>query len=169
MRRDIPRALSVLGLSLLLGAAQAEQTCRDDILATAPDSRYQDNGDGTVTDLTTGLIWKQCAEGLSGADCGDGSAVTVTWQAALELAKASDPWRLPNNKELASLVERRCVDPAINTRLFPNTTASEFWSVSPIADFSYGAWYVEFYFGSLYDDYGNKSNVYYVRLVRSGQ
>lgn len=49
MRHDtISRALV---LSLTMGTA------------TAPDSRYTDNGDGTVTDLATGLIWKQCAEG----------------------------------------------------------------------------------------------------------
>jgi hypothetical protein len=46
-----------------MGTATA-QTCRDDIRATAPDSRFQYNGNGTVTDLATDLIWKQCAGGL---------------------------------------------------------------------------------------------------------
>lgn len=50
-----------LALAGLMGTALA-QTCRDDIKATAPDSRFSDNGNGTVTDLATGLIWKQCAE-----------------------------------------------------------------------------------------------------------
>ena len=58
MAKQLLCALIALGV----GAAHAEQVCRDDILATAPDSRFQDNGNGTVTDLATGLIWKQCAE-----------------------------------------------------------------------------------------------------------
>jgi hypothetical protein len=113
---------------------------RDDIPASAPDSRFTANGDGTVTDRATGLIWKQCAEGLSGANCLTGSAMTFTWQQALQHAEAavfagSALWRLPNKKELASLVEQRCYDPAINDRFFPNTPVDDwFWSSSPHAE-----------------------------------
>jgi hypothetical protein len=170
--------------SLLIGSAllsatlaapfptQAAQTCNDAIVASAPDSRYQDNGDGTVTDLATGLIWKQCAEGLSGPDCATGSAQTFTWQAALQHAEAavfagSSLWRLPNNKELASLRERRCYTPAINTTAFPNTPSSYFWSSSPNANDSFSAWYVYFYDGHVYYRYKHYQG--YVRLVRGGQ
>jgi hypothetical protein len=58
-----------------------------------------DNGDGTVTDHATGLMWQQ-------ADSGAG----MTWEAALayaeglELAGHSD-WRLPNAKELQSIID----------------------------------------------------------------
>lgn len=163
-----------LVLLLVISMAPAvAQTCRDDIPASAPDSRFTAYGDGTVTDRATGLIWKQCAEGLSGADCLTGGATTFTWQQALQHAEAavfagSSLWRLPNKKELASLVEQRCVDPAINARFFPNTPASWFWSSSPHAYPSYGAWYV--YFGGgggVYSDL--KSYAEYVRLVRGGQ
>ena len=44
-----------LALAGILGMASA-QTCRDDIRATAPDNRFTDHGNGTVTDLSTGLI-----------------------------------------------------------------------------------------------------------------
>jgi hypothetical protein len=55
-------------------------------------------------------MWKQCAEGLSGATCQTGSAQTFTWANALAHAEASTfanytDWRLPNVKELSSLVE----------------------------------------------------------------
>jgi hypothetical protein len=162
-------------LVVLLAVAMAPalaQTCRDDIPASAPDSRFTANGDGTVTDRATGLIWKQCAEGLSGADCLTGGATTFTWQAALQHAEAavfagSALWRLPNKKELASLVEQRCYAPAINSRFFPNTPSNAFLSSSPYAYVANGAWYVYFYYGSV-NGY-SKDNAGYVRLVRGGQ
>jgi hypothetical protein len=169
--------ISSVLLSATLGAPSASQaaetqTCNDAIVATAPDSRYQDNGDGTVTDLATGLIWKQCAEGLSGPGCTTGTSQTFTWQAALQHAEAavfagSSLWRLPNNKELASLRERRCYTPAINTTFFPNTPANYFWSSSPHANNSSSALSVNFSFGNVGSYY--KILQTYVRLVRGGQ
>lgn len=158
---------------LLLAGVGAQAGCRDDILATAPDSRYRDNGDETVTDLSTGLIWKQCAEGLSGTDCMTGGLSVFTWQGALQHAEAqvfagSSLWRLPNKNELASLVERRCYQPAINGRFFPNTPSGWFWSSSPYANNSNDAWHVSFGYGYV-DYYGGKSYQLYVRLVRGGQ
>jgi hypothetical protein len=166
------RRLLAVGILVLSGTGHAAQTCRDDIRATAPDSRYQDNGNGTVTDRATGLIWKQCAEGRSGAGCATGSLQTFTWQAALQHAEAAvfagnSLWRLPNKNELASLVERRCYDPAINATFFPNTPSSGFWSSSPAASSSDGAWVVGFYYGYVGD--GGKNYTLYVRLVRAGQ
>ena len=168
-----PRIGLALALTVAVGMAPATaQTCRDDIKATAPDSRFTDNGNGTVTDRATGLIWKQCAEGLSGAGCATGSVEAFTWQAALQRAADADfagssLWRLPNKNELASLIERRCYDPAINARFFPNTPSSWFWSSSPHAGDSSRAWYVDFY-GGFVDNYG-KDDAGYVRLVRGGQ
>lgn len=164
--------LPAIALFFVAVGAQGAQTCRNDILATAPDSRFQDNGNGTVTDLATGLIWKQCAEGLTGVDCATGSPSTFTWQQALQHAADHDfagsaLWRLPNKNELASLVERRCSNPAINTISFPNTPSSAFWSSSPHAGYSYGAWSVDFGYG--YVSYNYKSYQRYVRLVRGGQ
>lgn len=166
------RTLIALGMSLGMIAAQAEQTCNEAVRSTAPDSRFQDNGNGTVTDLATGLIWKQCAEGLSGVGCATGSAQTFTWQAALQRAEAavfagSDLWRLPNKNELASLVERRCYSPAINQRYFPNTPSLSFWSSSPNGYPSSYAWRVAFSYGHVYSS--NKYGTQYVRLVRAGQ
>ncbi len=163
----------VMILSLVLGMATASaQTCRPDIAASAPDSRFSDNGDGTVTDAATGLIWKQCAEGLSGTGCTVGNLSTFTWSQALQRAAdavfaGSSLWRLPNKNELASLVEQRCYDPAINSRFFPNTPSSWFWSSSPYANYPGYAWYVSFSNG--YVDYHSKGYAGHVRLVRGGQ
>lgn len=166
--------ISLLALFAMAASVQA-QTCNADITATAPDSRYTDNGDGTVTDTTTGLMWKQCPEGLSGADCATGGGVTYTWQGALEQAvtvnsggfAGQTDWRLPNLKELASLVETKCYSSAINATLFPNTPSLGFWSASPYADGADRAWFVNFDSGLDFALY--KYDVYYVRLVRGGQ
>lgn len=161
-----------LGMAGVLGMSQAAaQTCRNDIKATAPDSRFTDNGNGTVTDRATGLIWKQCAEGLSGAGCATGTPVTFSWQQALQQAAdavfaGSTLWRLPNKNELASLIERRCYDPAINARFFPNTPVGSYRSSSPSA-YSGAAWYVDFDYGGVHDSF-HKVVAGYVRLVRGG-
>ena len=77
-------------------------------------------------------------------------------------------WRLPNKNELESLVERRCYDPAINARFFPNTPSNWFWSSSPYAGYSDDAWGVNFNNGYVGNPY-NKGHALYVRLVRGGQ
>ncbi|MBK1647788.1 DUF1566 domain-containing protein [Rhabdochromatium marinum] len=162
------------GQTTPLGSYQAvgNQVCNDAIPATAPDGRYVINDNGTVTDGITGLMWKRCAEGLSGTDCSSGTAATYTWQQALELAPLSNfagytDWRLPNLKELSSLVEMRCHNPAINGNSFPNTPSAWFWSASPDAYNSDYAWYL--FFGSGGDgDYPKFGNPY-VRLVRDRQ
>ena len=166
-------------LLLWAGSAQAVP-CQNNFPPSNPDSVYTDHGDGTVTDSRTGLMWKQCAEGLSGGTCQTGSFQTFTWANALAHVEGSTfashtDWRLPNVKELSSLVEECRVSPAINTNRFPNTPSSNFWSGSPSVllpdtqpDISDHAWYVRFDNGgaSFYPrsiDFGG------VRLVRSGQ
>jgi hypothetical protein len=146
--------------------------CTATVPATTPDSRFSNNDDGTVTDIRTGLVWKRCSEGQAwdGTTCA-GTASTYTWQTALQAGAASayagkSDWRLPNIKELDSIVERQCYSPAINSTIFPNTPASVFWSGSPYAG-SYYAWLVHFYYG--YDSYDYRSDSFYVRLVRGGQ
>ena len=58
---------------------------------------YQDNGDGTVTDLTTGLMWQQ--------DPGDKMIYDLAVAGADSFSLAGyDDWRLPTIKELYSLI-----------------------------------------------------------------
>ena len=162
-------------LLILAGCAQnAVQTCRTETAmpSTTPADRFLMHGNGTVTDTATDLMWAQCAEGLSGSACTDGGAANFTWEEALIRARDSGlagytDWRLPNLKELFSLVEERCVNPAINLAVFPNTPASYFWSASPSADSSHFAWIVGFMNGGA--DYGSRYSYSQVRLVRSGQ
>ncbi len=81
--------------------------------------------DGTVIHTKTGLMWKRCAEGQTwdGTTC-TGSASNFNWQNALAAAANStfagySDWRLPNIKELQSIVESCGYSPAINRTIFP--------------------------------------------------
>jgi hypothetical protein len=169
--------LSLILLCLISFNSTAQQTCKtDSIVQTAPDSRFTNNGDGTVTDMQTGLMWARCRQGLQGALCTAPSSVatnTFTWAAALALDSATSDtanrtdWRLPNIKELQSLVERSCSNPAINDSVFPNAGNTVFWSASPLAVITDFAWGVSFFNGSvsgIVRDDGRS-----VRLVRGGQ
>ncbi len=82
-------------------------------------SGMSDNGDGTVTDTVTGLIWDQCVWGQSwvqGPACLGGGYV-LTWPEALKEAVAANAiqwrghndWRIPNLTEIESLVNPESV------------------------------------------------------------
>lgn len=71
-------------------------------------NNFADNGDGTVTDSATGLMWMQIDSGQLNA--GDNSDGALNWQQALAWAENLDyagytDWRLPNAKELQSIVD----------------------------------------------------------------
>ncbi len=154
----------------------AAQTCNKVKIATTPNSPLTDNGDGTVTDSKTGLMWKQCEEGLSGTKCSIGTRLTLTSQGALDQTKKVNnnggfagfqDWRLPTIKELRTIVEKKCTEPAINLDRFFNVANSSVWSSSPTAYYTSSAWYVDFGNGDSYK--GNVDDSHAVRLVRVGQ
>ncbi len=161
------KKIAILTACCLIGPVYAEQTCQSGVAATAPVSHFTVNADNTVTDNTTGLTWMRCSLGQIGSDCSGGTAATYTWAGALnEVANNYSGWRLPNINELSSIVELKCNDPAINITIFPNTQSGTYWSSSPQASGTYFVWGVNFNDG--YDDYKNKDESKYVRLVRGG-
>ncbi len=127
---------------------------------------FTDNGDGTVTDNNTGLMWQESPA----VDWGD----EKTWEEAiihcedLSLGGYTD-WRLPNIRELVSITDDFYYDPAIDTTSFPFETGGQtyFWSSTTSASDSSSAWFVYFSDGAvaIYD----KSSNHYVRCVRGGQ
>jgi hypothetical protein len=165
--------LTLLLLSFTYTGLSLAQTCNPAVTADAPNSRYALNANGTALDKKTGLTWMRCALGQtwSAGSC-TGTSQTYNWQTALQTAESTvfagkSDWRLPNQKELQSLVERRCYGPAINLTAFPNAKSGWAWSSSPYASYSDFAWVVNFSYGngSGVGKYGSLA----VRLVRGGQ
>lgn len=116
--------------------------CNTGIKATTPSSDFTVHNNGTVTHNKTGLMWKVCSEGQQAwsnkyyGDCA-GDAATYRWVDAIELVRKLNTsgghagytdWRLPNVKELASILEAQCQQPMINSAIFPRTARVFYWS-----------------------------------------
>ena len=145
-----------------------------------PNPRFTDNGNGTVTDNLTGLIW------LKNASC-FGQA---TWATALVDANtlsfgncglsdnsAAGDWRLPNVRELLSLVYYGVAGPALPNAAgtgrwssgnpFTGVVSTYYWSSTTYAGDSSYAWWVHLNWGDA--NLGLETNTYYVWPVRGGQ
>lgn len=109
-------------------------------------SRYTNNGDGTLTDRETGLMWQRCPLGYTFSDGGSPGVLgddrctrdesPMPWGDTLRAAASNDvagrtDWRVPNIKELESLTELACIGPAIAPGYFPDTPTRPFWSATP--------------------------------------
>lgn len=125
------------------------------------DNTLVDNGDGTVTDTSTGLMWQQSTSNTN----------LLPWTAALSycedltLAGYTD-WRLPNMKELRTIVDYKTCNPAIDTDYFPDTMLSDYWSSTTREVTPMNGWGIDFAYGQDYDYI--KRDKYYVRAVRGG-
>ncbi len=130
-----------------------------------------DNGNGTITDANTNLTWSKCLYGQSGTTC-TGTIQAIAWATAL--GKTTSLWRLPNIKELQSIVkEENAVSTtkrAINTVCFPTPDASTslpVWSSSPYAADTTKIWTIDFQGGFFASNYP-ATNIAYVRYVCDG-
>jgi cell division septation protein DedD len=128
-------------------------------------TKFIDNGDGTVTDNSTGLMWQQ-----------DGSA-SKTWQEALlyceklTLAGHTD-WRLPNRNELQTIIQYSMNSPPIDKGIFPKTEPSPYWTSTTHAGYPDKAWSIDFYNRKIvvvYNQALTKVKHAHVRAVRGGQ
>ena len=164
-------------LAMLTGAFEAGAACTAGIpsasvVESTPTSDFTDHGNGTLTHNLTGLMWKQCSQGSSGAGCATGAAAVLTWRAALAAAVADTTaghtdWRLPNKMELESIVETCGSSPSINRSLFPATPVSAFWSSSSYVSTPSNAWLVHLSDGETYPNL--KTLGAYALLVRGGR
>ena len=166
----------IIIFAITLSINAFSQTCRSNIPTTTAVERFIVNEDGTVLDTETNLVWKRCAEGQvfdSTATTCNLDHISYDWQQGLAAAMQSSfagksDWRLPNVKELDSIVARHCVSPAIELIPFPNTPSVLFLSSTPYSRATGPelVMYVDFANGSL--NHGLKSSQKYaVRLVRS--
>ena len=131
--------------------------------ATTPQSvvHFKDNGDNTVTDNVTGLIWQKVP-----------TTDTLTWEQALNYAEnlvlaSKTDWRLPNIKELASINDESRNAPSVSTAFFPNIKSNRYWSSTSQKNVGANAWFNDFQnFGIT--SYFAKTKAYNVLCVRSG-
>ena len=164
----------VLAITLLGVISVHAQTCNDNLNPTTPRERFIDNGDGTVSDKNTGLIWMRCSLGQTwdGATC-TGEALEYTLPQALQEAvgytfAGSSAWRVPDKKQLRSIIEISCFEPAINLEIFPQTPdLGVYWTASRYVISQHSSWVVGFDLGSDNPNYYWGNSVY-VRLVRTG-
>ncbi|MBI4791914.1 MAG: DUF1566 domain-containing protein [Deltaproteobacteria bacterium] len=157
-----------------------------------PDTATYDDGWIMTRDNVTGLIWEMktdngsihdrnnhytwcdtnpATNGGDAGTCGDGTDTEdFIDEVNNEDFGGHADWRLPTVKELSTLVNSDIPypGPTINTTYFPETVSSCYWSSTTNANYTNGAWPVDFYNGYVENGY-YKSNSYYVRAVRAGQ
>lgn len=170
---------AVLWLGLLAGVATPQVSAGPPapvapILSAA--TRFTDNGNGTVTDGLTGLIW------LKNANCISATTSPLAVRRADELASprpacslsdgsTAGQWRLPNRNELQSLIDYSTIEPALPvSHPFQNVKSLEldsyYWSSTTYAGDANYAWRVHLYDGEVQFD--DKTSYMYVWPVRDG-
>ncbi|MFK5985583.1 MAG: DUF1566 domain-containing protein [Pseudomonadota bacterium] len=158
-------------ITLFTISAIADQNCPAMYASTSTNPSFQFTISGDeITDKETALIWQRCSLGKSGSDCSTGTLSRYDWQGALQVAQeyrdqSGQQWRLPNIKELRSIIELNCDNPAVNLAIFQNSGQSLYWSATDYASSTDEAWYVNFNAGE--SSKQRKSYNMYVRLVRS--
>ena len=169
----------MISFSAIASNIALAQTCLSTSMSeTTPSTQFIVHGDGTITDTSTALMWKQCLEGLDGLTCQTGLMTETDWAGALSIPQTTNnnggfagyaDWRLPNVAELVSLVEEQCSSPAINASIFPNTANKFTWTGSPDFYNESATWSVDFNIGATgsLTRQTTGGNNYPVRLVRS--
>ena len=132
------------------------------VRGTSTTRSFTDNSDSsTVTDTKTSLVWQKSTSGSE-----------MTWEEALSscegltLGSQSD-WRLPNLKELGSIVDVYEYNPSIDSTAFPGTESDDYWSSTTKEGTATYAWHMKFFLGGQTDTNDKTSNRY-VRCVRGG-
>lgn len=143
--------------------------------------RYRDNGDGTISDLNTGLMWEKKCRGCGGLHddgllvrwSGYGRVMTLwDWLDAVNAEGGTGfaghaDWRVPNAKELVSIVDYGRSDPAIDPAFAGSacedecrdladpacscTVPEKYWTSTTFSDFPAHAIVVDFGSGFVED------------------
>ncbi|MCW5577042.1 MAG: CotH kinase family protein [Dokdonella sp.] len=131
------------------------------------------NPDGSVSDPHTGLQWDACALGQDAANQCNGTALSYNWQNALKEVRTRNQqnwhghgdWRLPNVKELASLIEIGSAWPALDATTSPNAPPTAHWSSTTDDKVWRMAWAAFFGTGNVFAK--DKATTAALRLVRT--
>lgn len=171
---SIISSLTLLAISQVIQAQECNTTS---MLSSNTAAQFVINQQtGTVIDARTGLEWSLCSTGQiwQSGNCTGSPTHFDYYEAALNSVTNNtlgEDFRLPNIKELGSLVERSCTSPAIDLTIFNSTLNAIYYSSTPdnignqhfspllgvkVIDFTNGTEFVP-----------DISKFRYVRLVRS--
>jgi hypothetical protein len=152
-----------------------------------PIPRYVDNGDGTVIDNLTGLTWLKDADCMGIMHWGDRADETFGVLGRLNGGEdfgcddytpgAFDDWRLPNVREMHSLVHYGFYDPAISNTAgtgrwtegdpFTGIQSLKYWTSTTRTGYTHHVWLVYLYLGDVEE--ADKFYSYHMWPVRGGQ
>jgi len=177
----IVRKLAILVLFFFTGYSYAasDNICSGESVnmsVSTPSERFLAPPESdVVSDKITNLMWARCELGFrwsNSLQCEEDGNTTskFNWEDALTAVETANTatflgysdWRLPNIKELGSIVEYKCAKPAINSEIFSGARSASVWTNTPTD--SSTVWFVSFFYGSVGAASINESN--YVRLVR---
>jgi hypothetical protein len=127
-----------------------------------------------MTDILTGLVWRRCLEGMVWNDADqtcNGTPLHFGWKESLAHARANKKggWRVPNVKELVSIVDFETSFPALNQQAFPNGFANTLSSTAVEINGDRLVGYVSYQDGSVFSNNIRDSQQYSLRLVSRGR
>ncbi len=116
-------------------------------------TRFVDNGDGTITDNATGLMWVKEPGAIGGNFGSAGSPSAMNWNNAIDECLAltyagHNDWRLPNANELACLQDYESGAPIIDP-IFANTKQNYYWTSTTVVWNTGRAWQIYFFSGGV--------------------
>ena len=131
---------------------------RDVVSPTTVANAFTDNGNQTITDNLTQLVWQK-----------NPRIDSMTWEDALQYADTFQlagytDWRLPNIKELQSINDEKRGSPSINKTFFPTAITGKYFSSTTLPNQTTKAWYLDTQYGITTYQYKTvKLNVILVR------
>ena len=134
-----------------------------------PTLRFRDNSDGTVTDMLTGLMWLKDMDSVVNKNWGDALVACNTLD---HPESGHDDWRLPNIREIWSLIDYSQDRPALPSEgsvfdNIPNIAEDIFWTSTTDAQQVTQAWFVDMRFGELSTAIKSTNSNTYVLPVRN--
>lgn len=134
----------------------------DAVIELTAESRFVDNGDGTITDRKTNLMWLKTGRTVWRA---------IAWEDAMAYCEKLDAgghtgWRLPTEEEWKMMADARYRNPALpEPSPFSNVvTFSDYWSKTDYVAGPGYAWAVNLYYGKM--KFLNKKKYAFVWPVR---
>jgi len=164
--------LTITACCVLVMADANAQSCLPKITPqTISIKNFDFNVPGQALDRLSGRNWDRCVYGQSWNEARStctGNPIKISWEVAMLIAEDNNK-RLPDIKELNSVLDLQCIIPPAHLKIFPNTpgsTKNGLWSstphLTPDTNITY-AWYIDLGFGATNFREVNKTN--FVRYI----